>query len=105
MAKAIGIDHMAIYVSDMEAAKKFFVEGLGLIPDGDYGDEFFMKIGKQKIAVFQGDNEDQTINHLAVNVDNFEEIMARLQKMGYRKRKRDGIDGPNGIRIQLVSED
>lgn len=103
MAKATGMDHIAIYFSDMEAAKKFFVEGLGLIPDGEYGDEFFMKIGKQKIAIFQGDNKEQTINHLAVNVDDLEGIKKRLQKLGYKFYRQDSVEGPNGIRIQLVS--
>jgi catechol 2,3-dioxygenase-like lactoylglutathione lyase family enzyme len=40
MAKATGIDHLAVYVSDLEAAKKFFVEGLGLVPYADYGMSF-----------------------------------------------------------------
>ncbi len=102
MARAVGIDHLAIYFSDVDEAKKFFMDGLGLTVHGDYGDEFFMKVGNQILAIFQGDNKNQTINHLALKVDNFEEIKKRLEKLGYKIYKNDMVDGPNGIRIQLV---
>jgi catechol 2,3-dioxygenase-like lactoylglutathione lyase family enzyme len=102
MAKAIGIDHIAIYVSDMTEAKKFFLQGLGLEPHGEYGDEFFMKIGDQIIAIFQGSNSTQTINHLALKVDNFDEIKERLKDQEYNMYQGDMVNGPDGIRIQLV---
>ena len=102
VAKAIGIDHVAIYVSDMYSAKKFFLDGLGLVPHGDYGDEFFMKCGKQIVAVFQGDNKKQTINHLALNVDDFDGMKLRLESCGYKIYKSDMVDGPDGLRIQLI---
>jgi catechol 2,3-dioxygenase-like lactoylglutathione lyase family enzyme len=102
MAKAIEIDHIAIYFSDIEEAKTFFIKGLGLEPHSEYQDEFFMKIGNQIIAIFKGENEIQTINHLALKVDNFEEIKTRLEKLGYSIYKNDMVDGPNGIRIQLI---
>lgn len=103
MAKAIGIDHIAIYFSDLEKAKKFFLEGLGLTPHGDYGDEYFMKVGGQILAIFEGKNKTQTINHLALKVDNFPEITKRLEGLGYKIYKKDMVDGPDGIRIQLIS--
>ena len=103
MAKAITIDHMAIYFSSYEEAKVFFLEGLGLETKAEYGDEFFMKIGNQILAVFKGDNTNQTINHLALKVDDFEEIKKRLGNLGYSIYKGDMVDGPDGIRIQLVS--
>lgn len=102
MAKAIAIDHLAIYFSDIEEAKKFFLDGLGLEAESDYGNEFFMKIGNQTIAIFQGENKSQTINHLALKVDDFERIKSRLEKAGYKIYKKDMVDGPDGIRIQLV---
>ncbi|MBI4175599.1 MAG: hypothetical protein HY518_00190 [Candidatus Aenigmarchaeota archaeon] len=43
MSRAIGIDHIAIYFQNIEEAKRFFLEGLGLAVHSDYGDEFFMK--------------------------------------------------------------
>ncbi len=103
MARAIGIDHIAIYLSNIVEAKKFFMDGLGLTADSDYGDEFFMKCGNQILALFQGENKTQTINHLALKVDNFEGIKKRLEKLGYNIYKNDMVDGPDGIRIQLIS--
>lgn len=101
MPKAIGIDHIAIYVEDMEASKKFFMEGLGLTPKMEYGDEFFMNIGDQIIAVFQGENQKQ-INHLALKVDDFEGMKEHLDNMGYKVYDGDMVDDSNGIRVQLI---
>jgi lactoylglutathione lyase len=103
MAKAIGIDHIAIYVSNLPQAKEFFLRGLGLSEHGDYGDEFFMKCGNQIVAVFHGSNTMQTINHLALNVDDLRGVKERLEKLGYDIYKGDMVNGPDGIRIQLVS--
>lgn len=61
-----------------------------------------MNAGNQRLAVFQGKNKKQTINHLALNVDNLEEIKNRPEKSGYTIYQNDMVDGPDGIRIQLV---
>ena len=87
----------------MDEAKEFFINGLGLTELSDYGEEYFMQAGKQTIALFLGKNEEQTINHLALNVDNFEEISKRLESRGYKIYKGDMVDGPDGIRVQLIS--
>jgi catechol 2,3-dioxygenase-like lactoylglutathione lyase family enzyme len=102
MAEATGIDHIAIYVTKLEEAKDFFIKGFGLRGGGDYGDEFFMEIGTQKIALFRGSNDKQTINHLALKVDDFEGVKKRLSGLGYEIYKEDMVDGPDGLRIQLV---
>lgn len=102
MAKVIGLDHIAVYISHMEEGKRFFMEGLGMEEEGDYGDEYFMKAGKQIFALFQGNNTTQTVNHIALNVDDKEGIKMRLEELGYKIYKGDMVDGPDGIRIQLV---
>ncbi len=103
MSKVTGIDHIAIYVSHLDEAKKFFLEGLGMEEYGDYGDEYFMKAGNQVFALFQGDNTTQTINHIALDVDDFDAMKKHLEEMGYEIYKNDMVDGPDGIRIQLVA--
>ncbi len=103
MPKATGIDHIAFYVSDMEAAKQFFVVGLGLVPYADYGDEFFMNVGEQSVALFAGANKTQTINHLALKVDDLEGMKKHLESLGYMIYKEDMVDGPDSLRIQLIS--
>ncbi|MBI2798231.1 VOC family protein [Candidatus Saccharibacteria bacterium] len=95
------IDHIAIYVSDLGKAKKFF-QDLGLEVDGTYGDEVFFRIGKQKLAIFKGNNTDQTVNHIAISVGDFEETIAHLNKLGYKVYDSDMVDGPDGIHIQIV---
>ena len=61
MAKAIGIDHIAIYFSDMEAAKSFFIKGFGLTLKEEYDDEIFIKAGNQILAIFKGENKRDVI--------------------------------------------
>lgn len=102
MAKALSIDHLAIYFSDLKEARRFFVEGLGLELTNDYGGEIFLKIGDQQLALFKGTLKEQSINHLALSVDDFEGTKKRLEDLDYRIYKQDMVDGPNGIRIQLV---
>ncbi len=102
MPTATSIDHIAIYFSHIEEAKRFFIDGLGLMVKADYGKEFFMNIGDQVLAIFEGDNSHQTINHLALKVDDFEGMKKRLVDLGYTIYKSDMVDGPDGIRVQLM---
>ncbi len=101
MAKAIGIDHIAVYVSDMKAATAFFL-ALGLDVDAEYQDEIFFSVGDQKLAIFKGTNKQQTINHLALKVDDAVAIKKQMEKLGYKIYKHDMVDGPDGVRIQLI---
>ncbi len=58
-----------------------------------------MKAGNQIIAVFQGNNKTQTINHLALKVDNFQEIKKNLEKLGYKIYKKEKV-APSGLSFQ-----
>ena len=102
MTKATGIDHIAIDFSDIKAAKEFFIEALGLKLYKDYGDEIFLNVGRQKLALFQGKNKTRTLNHVAFKVDNYKAVKKRLKKLGYKIYDNDLIDGPGGITVQLV---
>ena len=101
MANVLGIDHIAVYVSDMKAATKFFLD-LGLKVDAEYKDEIFFSVGDQKLAIFKGTNTTQTINHLALKVDDFEGMKKQMQSKGHKVYKHDMVDGPDGLRLQLV---
>lgn len=102
MPRTTGIDHIAIYVSHLEEAKRFFLEGLGMTVHSDYGDEFFMKAGEQIFALFAGDCAHQSVNHIALNIDDLDAMKSHLEALGYPIYKGDMVDGPDGIRIQLV---
>lgn len=102
MAKATEIDHIAIYFSNIEKAKEFFTECFGMKVKYEFTGEIFLEVGKQVLGLFEGKIKEQSINHLALKVDNFEEIKQRLEKKGYRIYKTDMVDGPEGIRIQII---
>ena len=101
MKKIVGIDHIAIEVSNLKVATEF-LKDLGLQIELDLGAEIFFKVGNQKLALFQAKNTTQTINHIALRVENFKGIKKELEKKGYTIYKGDMINGPDGIRIQLI---
>ena len=104
MAKAIGIDHIAIYFSNLENAKEFFTKCFGMKVKYEYKGEIFLDVGEQVLGLFEGNRKEHSIHHLALKVDNFEEIKKKLKTKGYKIYKEDMVDGPEGIRIQIVKE-
>ncbi len=99
MSNILAIDHLALYFFNLENARKFFIDGLGLKLEHDYGDEIFLSAG---VALFKGNPGGQSVNHLALKVKNFTKIKNQLESLGYHIYKEDMVDGPEGIRIQLV---
>ena len=102
MTKATGIDHIAIYFSNIEKAKEFFTECFDLKVKYEFPGKTFLEVGEQVLGLFQGKIKEQSINHLALKVDNFKEIKKRLEKNGYKIYKGDMVDGPEGLRIQII---
>ncbi len=102
MAKATGIDHIAIYFSDIKKAKEFFVECFGMKVKYEFTGEIFLQVGEQVLALFKGKVKEQSINHLALKVDNFEEVKKQLEKKGHKIYKGDMVNGPEGLRIQII---
>ena len=105
MTKAVGIDHIAIYFSNIEKAKDFFTECFGLKVKYEFPGEIFLEVGQQVIGLFEGKVKAQSINHLALKVNNFEEIKKKLESKGYKIYKGDMVDGPEGLRIQIIKEE
>ena len=103
MPRACAIDHIALVFSDLKKAEQFFVKGLGLTVSQGYPEEIFMNIGQQKIALFHGKPEGQNLHHLGLLIDDYKAVTERLQVLGYIV-KGDMVEGPEGIRVQLVEK-
>ena len=115
MIEAIGIDHIVLHVSDVEQAKKFYTDVLGMSVYRQNERQVFLHAGTQGVALFrkQGDSPLSTgndMNHLALNVaeGTYETLKANLETAGVKVSGRPGEDhciyfqDPDGHRLQLM---
>jgi catechol 2,3-dioxygenase-like lactoylglutathione lyase family enzyme len=125
------ISHIAIAVSDPQAAKDFYVNGLGLevvgeldsptavgyyLSDG-YMNLALLKFKSDEPAITEGAPRHAGIHHFGVKVDNMAEARAQIEAAGAVHRPYEGVTemekrgnvevkftGPDGVTVDL-SED
>ena len=115
MVQATGIDHIVLHVNDVERARKFYTEILGMSVYRQNDRQVFLHAGSQGVALFkkQGDASLKTgndMNHLALNVEDgtYETLKAQLETHGVAVSGRPGEDrciyfqDPDGHRLQLM---
>jgi catechol 2,3-dioxygenase-like lactoylglutathione lyase family enzyme len=109
--------HVCLHSRNLEETERFYCEGLGLErffdfeKDGDlFG--FYLRAGNGTfIEVFKGEpGQVGNINHIALEVENIDAVIARLQAIGVAVgEKRFGpdkawqawLEDPGGVRIEL----
>jgi catechol 2,3-dioxygenase-like lactoylglutathione lyase family enzyme len=102
-------------VTDLERAKKFYCDVLGMTPYRQSEGQVFLHAGQQGVALFtkQGNalfTAGHDLNHLAFNVagGTYEALKAELEKHGVAVSGRPGEDrciyfqDPDGHRLQLM---
>jgi len=86
MAKAIKINHVALVVSNLEEACKFYESELGLeaIPAFlfDYPTAFFKFNEEQQLHLTEWDDYYSFRGHICVQVDDISEIFFRMKELG-----------------------
>jgi catechol 2,3-dioxygenase-like lactoylglutathione lyase family enzyme len=110
-----GVDHVVLHVSDVERAKKFYTEILGMTLYREDPGQVFMHAGQQGIALFKKPDDAPVsaggdLNHLAFNVASgtYETLKADLERNGVAVSGRPGQDrciyfrDPDGHRLQLM---
>jgi lactoylglutathione lyase len=115
MVKTTGIDHIVLHVSDVERARKFYTEVLGMDVYRQNERQVFLHSGTQGVALFkkQGDSSLTTgndMNHLALTVADggYETLKAALESHGVKVTGRPGeehciyFQDPDGHRLQLM---
>lgn len=115
MIQANGVDHVVLHVSDVERAKKFYTEVLGMTVYREDDSQVFMHAGQQGVALFQKQGDARLtagndLNHLALNVasGDYETLKAELENHGVAVSGRPGQDrciyfrDPDGHRLQLM---
>jgi catechol 2,3-dioxygenase-like lactoylglutathione lyase family enzyme len=115
MIQATGVDHIVLHVDDVQRAKKFYTEVLGMTAYREDPGQVFLHAGPQGVALFKkaGDTPltaGNDLNHLALNVaaGTYETLKAELEGQGVAVTGRPGDDrciyfrDPDGHRLQLM---
>jgi methylmalonyl-CoA/ethylmalonyl-CoA epimerase len=121
MFKTLKVDHIGIAVKDLEQAKKFYTEMLGMECSGEEEVESqkvkvcFIPCGDSEIELLQSTSPDgpiakfiekngdrEGIQHIAIRVDNVEAAIADLKAKGARMIDETPRYGAGGTSIAFV---
>ncbi|CAH0996133.1 hypothetical protein EMA8858_02263 [Emticicia aquatica] len=86
MAKALGVNHIALIVSDLEKACEFYEKELGLEPIPaflfDYPTAFFKFNETQQLHLTEWDDVFSFRGHICIQVDDINAIFFRMKELG-----------------------
>lgn len=114
--KTTGIDHVVLWVNDLERSKRFYMDLLGMrmAHGGEW--QAFLRCGDQQVALFDAKHGPKAtkggteMNHMALRMEpaSYEAVKARLEAEGIAVHGRPGdatcvyFDDPDGHRLQLL---
>lgn len=115
--KTTGIDHVVLWVKDLERSKRFYIDLLGMTVAHESDWQSFLHCGEsQQIALFDASRRGPEIhpaselNHMALLMEpaSYEDTKARLEAEGITTRGRQSdptclyFDDPDGHGLQLL---
>lgn len=114
--KVTGIDHVVLWVSDLQRSKQFYIDLLGMRVAHESDWQSFLWCGeKQMVALFQTREGDvaggREVNHMALRLEagEFAEVKATLEAAGCEVSGRPGdphclyFSDPDGHRLQVLT--
>lgn len=109
--QAVGIDHVALRVTDVPRSRDFYAEHLGLTVSRDGGDNScFLNCGHDFLALFKG--EQARMDHFCFEIEDYDPDAAveKLKAAGFdahmrRTANRVYFDDPDGLEVQISSAD
>ena len=105
-ARAIGINHVALEVADIDAAIAFYGQLFEFTLRGRSDRSAFIDLGDQFIALFKGESQvKDTGRHFGLVVDEPAKVRRGLEAMGVEIMPGSGIDflDPWGNYVQIVT--
>jgi extradiol dioxygenase family protein len=105
-ARAVGINHVALEVGDIDAALEFYGRLFELTLRGRSDTSAFIDLGDQFIALFKGESEAKDLGrHFGLVVDDPAKLRPLLEDMGVELLPGPGVEfrDPWGNYVQLVT--
>lgn len=105
--KAVGLNHIALRVAEVERSRDFYVRRLGLRVAREWlPGSCFLDCGEQFVALFRGDRPG--LDHYCYSIPDYDQGRAagRLREVGIEPRLRGGriyFGDPDGIEVQLAA--
>ncbi len=103
--RALGVHHVSINVDDVDAARRFYVDGLGAVERSDRPDFGFggawLDVGAQQIHLIEATPPEDRGQHLALLVDDLDATVAELRAAGLEVSD----PGPVGTGRQAFTHD
>jgi catechol 2,3-dioxygenase-like lactoylglutathione lyase family enzyme len=83
--RATGLNHVSIQASDFEASRRFYVDVFGMeeLPTPNFGfPVLWLRVGDLQIHLFETGANATGTQHLAIEVDDYEEAYRQLKARG-----------------------
>ena len=102
--RAIGLNHIALSVTDVERSRRFYERHLGLRTTSQSTGSAFLDCGENFVALFR--SSEPGLNHYSYSIPDYSQSDAarRLREVGLEPKLRGGriyFDDPDGIEVQL----
>lgn len=86
--KARGIHHVGLVVTDVDAARRFYLDRLGFSERDDRPDFGFdgawLQVGEQQVHLIEGQQAAPGGGHFALTVDDLDGVIAELRGAGLK---------------------
>jgi YD repeat-containing protein len=83
--RAIRINHVSVSARDLTESARFYTElfGMELLPTPMFGVPVqWLRLGQQQLHLFQSDSPAPAYHHLAIDVDDFNDVYRRAKERG-----------------------
>jgi metallothiol transferase len=105
---AVGLNHLALRVTDLERSRDFYRKHLGLSVVSESDSNCFLGCGKNFVALFRSENPG--MDHYCYTVPDYEagKVVDRLKAAGLdpeRHSNRVYFEDPDGLTVQLAGSD
>lgn len=104
--KGVGLNHIALRVTDVERSRDFYVKHLGLeVSRQSLPGNCFMNVGDNFVALFRG--AEAGMDHYCYSIENYDQqaAAAKLRAEGIEPRLEAGriyFPDPDGLTVQLA---
>jgi hypothetical protein len=106
--KAVGLNHMALRVTNVPRARDFYLKHLGMTVSSDSPSSCFLNFDNGFLALFRGD--ESRMDHYCYSVEGYsvQDAAAKLRAQGIEPRIEDQriyFPDADGLTVQLAAPD